>query len=86
MKLLREATAGFVAVADSPNNFFLPELCELYPDARVVLVTRNRESWQRSMDILMNKITVMPMWALNLFLWPMPTWRWMMTWMPAMGE
>ncbi|KAF2022138.1 hypothetical protein BU24DRAFT_488417 [Aaosphaeria arxii CBS 175.79] len=42
LKLLREATAGFVAITDAPGNCFVPELLELYPDARVIAVRRNR--------------------------------------------
>lgn len=48
LALLREATAGFVAVTDAPANCFVPELLELYPDARVVTVTRDRARWWAS--------------------------------------
>lgn len=50
MKLLREATAGFIGGSDIPFNMFVPELAELYPDAKVVLVTREKERWWRSMS------------------------------------
>ncbi|KKZ65394.1 hypothetical protein EMCG_08774 [[Emmonsia] crescens] len=45
LKLLREATAGFVAITDAPGNCFVGELLELYPEAEVVCVCRNAETW-----------------------------------------
>ncbi|PGH36047.1 hypothetical protein GX50_01059 [[Emmonsia] crescens] len=35
LKLLHEATAGFVAITDAQGNYFVAELLELYPDAEV---------------------------------------------------
>ena len=36
------------AVMDAPCNFFTKELVEFYPDAKVVLVERELESWYKS--------------------------------------
>ena len=36
------------AVTDSPCNLFTKELVDLYPDAKVVLVERNIDSWYKS--------------------------------------
>jgi hypothetical protein len=43
LKLLREATEGFVAITDAPGNCFIEELLELYFDAKVICVRRDRE-------------------------------------------
>lgn len=40
---------GFEATVDWPGSFFYRELLEAYPDAKVLLSTRNGESWARSM-------------------------------------
>ncbi|KAK5989503.1 hypothetical protein PT974_11026 [Cladobotryum mycophilum] len=79
MKLLREATAGFVAVTDVPPIYFLPELLELYPDAKVVLVTRDPDRWLRSMEPLI-RAAESPQWILKTLLWPCRTWRWAPVW------
>lgn len=50
LKLLREATAGFVAITDAPGNCFVEELLELYPNAQVICVRRNRENWWKSWE------------------------------------
>ncbi|KAJ4397444.1 hypothetical protein N0V93_001672 [Gnomoniopsis smithogilvyi] len=48
LKLVQKATAGFVGTADLPPADFLPELMELYPDAKVVLVKRDPVKWWNS--------------------------------------
>ncbi|KAJ2976520.1 hypothetical protein NQ176_g4908 [Zarea fungicola] len=73
-KLLRELTSGFVAVADSPIIFFAEELCELYPDALVICMTRDKESWWRSMKPLQDASGA---WWMSILLWPCPGWRWL---------
>jgi hypothetical protein len=40
---------GFEATVDWPGSFFYQELMEVYPDAKVLLSTRDGESWARSM-------------------------------------
>jgi hypothetical protein len=48
LKLLREVFNGFVGGTDNPVIVVIPELLELYPDAKVVLVTRETERWWQS--------------------------------------
>ncbi|KAH8586670.1 hypothetical protein B0O99DRAFT_678596 [Bisporella sp. PMI_857] len=72
-KLLREVTAGFVAVADMPPLDFVEELMEIYPDAKVVLTTRDPERWLESIKPVA-KNSSLP-W-LPYFMWPIPGWRW----------
>jgi hypothetical protein len=40
---------GFQSTVDWPGSFFYKELIAAYPDAKVLLSTRNPESWVRSM-------------------------------------
>ncbi|PHH58953.1 hypothetical protein CDD81_4067 [Ophiocordyceps australis] len=85
LKLLRQATQGFVAITDAPGIFFLPELLELYPDAKVVLVTRDPGRWEKSIaHILRNIYWVRPWWFFCILVAPLPTWRLMPTWMAVM--
>lgn len=50
LRVLREITTGYAAVTDLPNTDFVPELLELYPDAKVVLVTRDPLKWWDSFE------------------------------------
>jgi hypothetical protein len=75
MKHLREATAGFVAISDAPGLSFIRELLELYPDAKVVLVTRDRDRWYDSMAPIMKSVSV-PLPILGILMAPFPGWRW----------
>jgi hypothetical protein len=54
MPLLKKATQGFVAITDAPGNCFVAELLELYPEAEVVCVQRNREKWWKSWQSVSN--------------------------------
>ncbi|OAA57168.1 hypothetical protein ISF_07089 [Cordyceps fumosorosea ARSEF 2679] len=74
---LRRITAGYAAIADAPAYLLLPELLALYPDARVVLVTRDRARWYRSMAPIMRSVSAPPMRLLEVLLWPCPGWRWL---------
>lgn len=85
MKLLREATAGFVGVTDAPATMFLPELLELYPDAKVVLVERDPDRWLKSMEPIIKNASINP-WVLKTLLFPCPTWRWAPMFLQQMGE
>ncbi|KAF2256708.1 hypothetical protein BU26DRAFT_473168 [Trematosphaeria pertusa] len=73
LKLLREATAGFVAITDAPGNCFVEELLELYPDAEVVCVRRDPEKWWKSWSSV--SMQAEPGW-LAWFLAPVPGKRW----------
>lgn len=73
LKLLREATAGFVAITDAPGNIFVEELLELYPDAEVVCVSRDRAKWWKSWGAVTQQAGAG---ILNLILAPVPGKRW----------
>ncbi|XDG03561.1 hypothetical protein ABKA04_003176 [Annulohypoxylon sp. FPYF3050] len=74
LKLVRKATAGFVATADLPPSDFMPEMMELYPDAKVVLVRRDPEKWWNSIATLTSRTTP---WWLGAVLAPIPGWRYL---------
>jgi len=74
LKHVRAATRGFVGTTDLPTIHFIPELLELYPDAKVVLVTRDSESWCRSTTDMSDQIAL---WWLKYAMAPCPGWRWL---------
>lgn len=74
LKLLRQLTTGFAGLIDAPIFDFLPELCELYPEAKVVLVTRDPAKWWASMGG--NFEYALP-WYVPVLTAPMPGLRWM---------
>lgn len=82
---LHRLVAGFVAIADAPAYILMPELRALYPDAKVVLVTRDRARWYRSMAPIMQSVSI-PMWFLDVLLFPCPTWRWLPKYLRWAGE
>ncbi|KGO57992.1 hypothetical protein PEX1_023020 [Penicillium expansum] len=48
-KQLHTLVSGYAAVCDMPAIFFLSDLMDMYPDARVILTTRpNAETWAES--------------------------------------
>ena len=73
LKLLREATSGFVGITDAPGNCFIQELLELYPDAEVICVSRERERWWKSWEMVTNTAG---QGFLNWFLMVCPGKRW----------
>lgn len=72
--LIRELTAGFVAVTDMPPLDFIPELMAVYPEAKVVLVTRDPESWLASIRPVARNSSL-DNWLVQYALWPIPGWR-----------
>ncbi|KAK7961799.1 NAD dependent epimerase/dehydratase [Apiospora aurea] len=78
LKTLRDVTEGFVACADCPLLHFLPELLELYPDAKVVLVTRDPASWWRSFGAFtqVDAVRGLAVRCLEVYLAPLPGARW----------
>lgn len=73
LRLIRALTAGFVGCADMPPIDFLPELLELYPDAKVVLTTRDPDRWLASIRPVAGNASL---WWLPYAMWPVPGWRW----------
>ncbi|KAK2600669.1 hypothetical protein N8I77_010188 [Diaporthe amygdali] len=73
LKLLRELVGGFAGITDLPGIDFVPELLELYPDAKVVLVTRDPARWWESFGKVLNMAQLR---FLSILAAPMPGLRW----------
>ena len=63
---------GFAATTDAPASGLVPELMELYPDAKVICTVRDPKSWEKSMEGISNAAT---MWFLRFVLFPLPALR-----------
>lgn len=75
---LRDVTRGFVGITDMPGVHFIQELCEIYPEAKVVCVRRDPKRWLQSAQHMSNKMTA---WYMPVLMWPMPAARWFATWL-----
>lgn len=51
LKGIREVTKGYAACTDVPHILAVPEMLEIYPDAKVVLVTRDPVRWWSSIQV-----------------------------------
>jgi hypothetical protein len=56
-EIIKKYTAGYVAVSDYPNTVFVPDLLELYPEAKVVLVQRDPVNWWKSVEHVARHVT-----------------------------
>ena len=76
---LRSLTAGYLAIADCPGVLFSGELAEIYPDAIFICTTRDPERWFKSWVMVMG--TAQFMIFIVYLLWPLPTLRYLGSWM-----
>ena len=70
--LLADILDGYVATVDCPAAVLAPELMSLYPEAVVIVSTRDQASWWKSMS---NMNSMMSNWYLP----------WMVLWLPKIG-
>jgi hypothetical protein len=49
-KIAKELTAGYAALTDAPHSTFALELADIYPDAKILVVERNPDSWWGSIS------------------------------------
>lgn len=80
---LREHFKGYVAVTDSPLINFVEELLELYPDAKVIVTTRDPDDWWRSMGPIVRNSK---MGFLGFAFYWLPTLRYFTTYVEAMEK
>lgn len=73
LKALGDAFAGFAGAADVTAFDFIPELMELYPDAKFVLVTRPAAAWWKSFEGVANNSGSK---IIGYILMPLPGIRW----------
>ncbi|KAK7750677.1 hypothetical protein SLS62_007377 [Diatrype stigma] len=81
LKHVREATRGFVGTVDMPTLDFIPEMLELYPEAKVI--RRDPERWARSLAGVSKNASP---WWLRYVMWPVPGWRWFPTFIDNYAE
>ncbi|KAL4982115.1 P-loop containing nucleoside triphosphate hydrolase protein [Aspergillus falconensis] len=72
LSLLKARLTGYAAITDTPGCQLVPELLELYPDAKVVCTVRDPAAWERSMTQA-HSMTVLSF--LKLLLLPLPGMR-----------
>jgi hypothetical protein len=67
LSLISKRLDGYVCTADPPLSQLVPELMELYPEAKVIVTTRDKESWATS--IALSVKLVKPWLQYFLFFW-----------------
>lgn len=67
LRKLENILAGYGATADSPLIQLVPELMEIYPDAKVICTMRDRQTWAKS--VLLMAQASQPRLAKFLFFW-----------------
>ncbi|KAJ6031912.1 NAD dependent epimerase/dehydratase [Penicillium herquei] len=72
LQLLERQLDGYAATTDSPGAQFVPELMELYPNAKVICTVRDLGSWENSMNQIMHYTFL---WFLRGVLLPLPGMR-----------
>ncbi|KAL2070830.1 hypothetical protein VTL71DRAFT_13856 [Oculimacula yallundae] len=61
MKLLRERLTGYIGFCDWPAGFCIPELLEMYPEAKFVLVLRDQDKWWKSFEeVVKTPLSLLP--------------------------
>ncbi|KAJ5578516.1 NAD dependent epimerase/dehydratase [Penicillium hispanicum] len=83
LQLLERQLDGYAAITDSPGSQFIPELMELYPEAKVICTVRDPASWERSMDQVM---TLTMSWFLRWVLLPLPGMRYFIEYIHLLGD
>lgn len=73
MALQRTELDGYVCVADPPASLLVPELLQLYPNAKVLCTTRDKAKWAVSMEAITKLIIPYPL-SRTLYFW-LPTLR-----------
>lgn len=73
LKALEDVFSGFAGATDVTAIDFIPELMELYPDAKFVLVTRPPAAWWESFKSVADKSGSKVMGYLTM---PLPGIRW----------
>lgn len=71
-KTTQQRLDGYVAVTDAPCSQFVPELLELYPNAKVICTTRDPIAWEKSVGQLQS---IAMAWFLRAVLLPLPGMR-----------
>jgi len=82
-KILREMLRGYVGITDSPAYMYVGELVNAFPDAIVIVTTRDQERWWKSFSEMLKQVS--PWWVPVVF-WSLPTLRWFGEWYKGMDR
>ncbi|KAJ5089297.1 NAD dependent epimerase/dehydratase [Penicillium argentinense] len=72
LKLMERELDGYAAITDAPGGQLVPELMELYPNAKVICTIRDPVKWEKSLDHVRG---VTLMWFIQGVLLPLPGMR-----------
>jgi hypothetical protein len=79
---LRHICQGYLAVTDAPASMLVEELLDAYPDAIVIITTRDTDKWWASFEAVKKQVFAIR--ALNTLFTPLPTVRYFGAWIDAM--
>ena len=82
--LIAQLVQGFVAVTDTPCCLYAEILMELFPDAKVIVTTRDEEQWWQSHQRLVANISGRP-WLQRILLFWLPGMRHWTEWLELLG-
>jgi len=77
---LKSLLKGYVAVTDIPAILFVAELVQMYPDAKVIVTTREPDRWWESFKVPF--YSMLSLWF-TVAVMPLPRWRWLRPFMNA---
>ncbi|OOF93550.1 hypothetical protein ASPCADRAFT_508666 [Aspergillus carbonarius ITEM 5010] len=72
LSLMEHRLDGYAAITDAPGSQLVPELLELYPDAKVICTVRDPVAWEKSMTQVKHLVR---MWFLRAVFLPLPGMR-----------
>ena len=81
--LMADRLNGYAAATDAPASGLVPELMELYPDAKVIYTVRDPIAWEKSMASISSAST---MWFLRFVLFPLPAMRFFVDYINVLRE
>ncbi|PYI00850.1 NAD dependent epimerase/dehydratase [Aspergillus sclerotiicarbonarius CBS 121057] len=72
LTLMERRLDGYAAITDAPGTQLVPELLELYPDAKVICTVRDPVAWEKSMAQVKDLVRL---WFLRVVFLPLPGMR-----------
>ncbi|KAE8166020.1 hypothetical protein BDV40DRAFT_256633 [Aspergillus tamarii] len=82
LNLLKQRLDGYAAITDAPGAQLVPELLELYPDAKVICTVRDPAAWTKSIDQVASLSTL---WFLRVVLLPLTGMRHFVEYIDVLG-
>ncbi|KAJ2982432.1 hypothetical protein NQ176_g1396 [Zarea fungicola] len=81
-KAIHELCDGYLGITDAPATVLVEQLIAAYPEAIVIVTSRDPERWWKSMKAVADTVGLMR--ALNVLFLPLPTLRYFGTWVDAL--